>query len=507
MKIKDVEPLNEGPLDFAKKVAGAIASPIKTASQAMDRSAGNAQLDSITKKLMASWQQQVAAQNAAGQPMNDVAVYQQKMLKWFSTAAFKKDLGVITQAMGPLTGVGAGPVNNYLRKAVGLHMAGEFEGGSGAPAGGDPAGNVGTPGGGNIGTPGGETTGNTAGNTASNTAPAVSTVDPSAKLFKDPALFKAEWDKYTAAQTQPYQLISDPRMVEVLKDMWMRTGGTSVAGNQLPKTTNDKFGNPVAPAAAPAKPTLQQKYFNESKQQLTEADWSKIRKAVLSGAVSLAALGLGGMSTTAFAQMSPEEFRQALVKQGVNPGEIKQVVAKVSDPVLPTKLAEPAADTRIKKLDKDPVVTGKWKTSVVRGAEIDGPQRQLYSIDSNNVVDLGFPYGKTKLTLYIRMVNGKLDPNGGVFVTSSGQFHSGDRPDNADGTLKYKIDSTPVKQVGYQSPKDASTGYGFINNPETILKEIVNGKTMKMQISYFQKGDEIFDFDIAGLENVIKVKK
>lgn len=272
MKIKDVEPLNEGPLDFAKKVAGAIASPIKTASQAMDRSAGNAQLDSITKKLMAAWQQQVAAQNAAGQPMNDAAVYQQKMLKWMSTAAFKKDLGVITQAMGPLTSVGANSVNNYLRKAVGLHMAGEFEGGSGgADAGGGPAGNV-TPGGGNIGTPGGDTTGNvptpggaTTGNTAGNTAPAGATVDPTAKLFKDPALFKAEWDKYTAAQTQPYQLISDPRMVEVLKDMWMRTGGTSVAGNQLPKTTNDKFGNPVAPAAAPAKPTLQQKYFNESK--------------------------------------------------------------------------------------------------------------------------------------------------------------------------------------------------------------------------------------------------
>jgi hypothetical protein len=274
MKIKDVEPLNEGPLDFAKKVAGAIASPIKTASQAMDRSAGNAQLDDLTKRMMVNWQAQVAAQNAAGNPMTDPKIYQQKMLKWFSTAAFGKDLGVITQAMGPLPGVGAGPVNNYLRKAIALNQAGEFEGGSGGPAGnvtpgggniGTPGGgNIGTPGGGNIGTPGGDTTGNVA-QPGGNAAPATATVDPSAKLFKDPALFKAEWDKYIAAQTQPYQLISDTRMVEVLKDMWMRTGGTKVAGNQMPKTTNDKFGNPVAPAAAPAKPTIQQKYFNESK--------------------------------------------------------------------------------------------------------------------------------------------------------------------------------------------------------------------------------------------------
>jgi hypothetical protein len=33
----------------------------------------------------------------------------------------------------------------------------------------------------------------------------------------------------------------------------------------MPTTTNDKFGNPVAPAPAPAKSTIQQKYFNESK--------------------------------------------------------------------------------------------------------------------------------------------------------------------------------------------------------------------------------------------------
>lgn len=50
------------------------------------------------------------------------------------------------------------------------------------------------------------------------------------QIFADPAAFKAEWDKYVASKsaTAPYQLISDPAMLEVLKNMWMRTGGTNL---------------------------------------------------------------------------------------------------------------------------------------------------------------------------------------------------------------------------------------------------------------------------------------
>ena len=52
----------------------------------------------------------------------------------------------------------------------------------------------------------------------------------SGKIFADPSAFKAEWDKYVESKsaTAPYQLISDPAMLSVLKDMWMRTGGTNL---------------------------------------------------------------------------------------------------------------------------------------------------------------------------------------------------------------------------------------------------------------------------------------
>ena len=57
------------------------------------------------------------------------------------------------------------------------------------------------------------------------------------QIFADPAAFKAEWDKYVASKsaTAPYQLISDPAMLEVLKNMWMRTGGTNLKESK--KTT------------------------------------------------------------------------------------------------------------------------------------------------------------------------------------------------------------------------------------------------------------------------------
>lgn len=52
-------------------------------------------------------------------------------------------------------------------------------------------------------------------------------------LFKNPTSFKAEWDKYVASKGgDNYKLISDPSMLNVLKHIWMRTGGTKVQENK-----------------------------------------------------------------------------------------------------------------------------------------------------------------------------------------------------------------------------------------------------------------------------------
>jgi LysM repeat protein len=66
--------------------------------------------------------------------------------------------------------------------------------------------------------------------TPSSPAPAAPTARPK-NIFTDSALFQAAWDQYVQSKTSgdiPYRLISDVRMLEVLKDMWMRTGGTEL---------------------------------------------------------------------------------------------------------------------------------------------------------------------------------------------------------------------------------------------------------------------------------------
>lgn len=59
---------------------------------------------------------------------------------------------------------------------------------------------------------------------------------PQTKLFSDPTAFKAEWDKYVASKGgEKYQLIADPAMLDVLKNIWMRTGGTKLAEGRRSK--------------------------------------------------------------------------------------------------------------------------------------------------------------------------------------------------------------------------------------------------------------------------------
>ena len=64
-------------------------------------------------------------------------------------------------------------------------------------------------------------------------------------LFKDPAVFKTEWDKYVASKGgENYRLISDPEMLILLKSMWKRTGGTK-AETKLPINFKNKLTESV----------------------------------------------------------------------------------------------------------------------------------------------------------------------------------------------------------------------------------------------------------------------
>jgi hypothetical protein len=50
---------------------------------------------------------------------------------------------------------------------------------------------------------------------------------PDPAIFKDAAKFRAEWDEFVK-QNPNYKLIADPDLLAVLKDIWMRSGGTKL---------------------------------------------------------------------------------------------------------------------------------------------------------------------------------------------------------------------------------------------------------------------------------------
>jgi hypothetical protein len=50
---------------------------------------------------------------------------------------------------------------------------------------------------------------------------------PDFTIFRDAAKFKAEWDTFVK-QNPNYKLIADPELLMLLKDIWMRTGGTKL---------------------------------------------------------------------------------------------------------------------------------------------------------------------------------------------------------------------------------------------------------------------------------------
>jgi hypothetical protein len=151
-----------------------------------------------------------------------------------------------------------------------------------------------------------------------------------------------------------------------------------------------------------------------------------------------------------------------------------------------------------------------WKFDNVKGSDIDSPGRQVFSVISKNTVDLGFPYGKTKMNLHIRIANGKLDPNGGIFVTSAGQFYeAGSSSGMGEGTLKMKFDNEPAQSYAYGGSSSGSTGTAFITHLDDnflidLARKLENSKLLKIQISYFHHGKEIFEFDISGLKLNLK---
>jgi hypothetical protein len=115
------------------------------------------------------------------------------------------------------------------------------------------------------------------------------------------------------------------------------------------------------------------------------------------------------------------------------------------------------------------------------------------------------------MKLNVRVLdNGKLDPNGGIYLTSKGQFYhpySSSYSDGYDGKFKIKIDDNPAEDIQYINSNDASSGIAFVKFDDRLLKKLVGSKTVKIKIQYFQGGEQVFTFNTSGLGEVLNNKQ
>lgn len=117
------------------------------------------------------------------------------------------------------------------------------------------------------------------------------------------------------------------------------------------------------------------------------------------------------------------------------------------------------------------------------------------SITSTNMVDFDFPYdGGSYLTLTIRK-----SPKYGLDVyisISNGQFIAG-----VEGEPVYiRFDKNKEFKVIGMMPDDDSSTTLFLSNPRRLIEDLKKSSTMKIQVEFYQSGNQVFDFDVSGLK-------
>ena len=217
--------INEGPLDALKNVGRMITDPTdKSGKQEMYK----------YKKSMQTQFQRWANQTGAGKPdLNNEDLICQWLTDQYGVS--QKEIAGMGLKCGPVGAEKPGqekPAGGATPPAPGAETP-KPEGGATPPEAEAPKPGAEAP------KPGAETPKPEGGATPpapDAEAPAAEEKPKAGKnpMFKDPTKFKAEWDKYVEGQNAKnkangmgdFKLISEPKLLAVLKQMWMSSGGT-----------------------------------------------------------------------------------------------------------------------------------------------------------------------------------------------------------------------------------------------------------------------------------------
>ena len=138
--------------------------------------------------------------------------------------------------------------------------------------------------------------------------------------------------------------------------------------------------------------------------------------------------------------------------------------------------------------------SSKWDYSDSKD-EMRGTTTKFASLNSENTVDLQFPYGEVHGQLWIRR-----RPEDGLnvaFEVEKGQVlcHS-----FSDDYVSIKFDDGPIQRFRCTSSSDGSSETAFLLDEQRALAGLKHAKRTIVEAEFYQQGRQQFVFDTAGLD-------
>jgi hypothetical protein len=137
--------------------------------------------------------------------------------------------------------------------------------------------------------------------------------------------------------------------------------------------------------------------------------------------------------------------------------------------------------------------TSKWEYSEDKD-EMRGTSAKFAELQSENEVDLDFPYGVVHGRLWIR--RRAEDGLNVAFEVEKGQvLCHGFR----DSYVSIKFDDGPIKRYRCTGSSDGSSETAFLNGESGLVSELKRSKRAIVEAEFYQKGNQQFTFKTAGL--------
>lgn len=153
------------------------------------------------------------------------------------------------------------------------------------------------------------------------------------------------------------------------------------------------------------------------------------------------------------------------------------------------------------EVKKEPVAVINWHNQPTEDS-VTGEVGELFYNTSKNYVNFPFPYnvdGGSVLNLVFRKRKQGTDA---YVVISKGQIVCG----YSDCSIRTKGDNGKVKTWPASSEVSGKSDMIFIDNPQSFEKYIKSNKKITIGVTFYQSGEQGFDFDVSDYPEQTKKK-